>query len=160
MLFFTGSHRQIILYSTSLIITVKYSPSQASKLFFYFKTVDRPPSTGSIVPVVQELVVESKKAAASALSAGRPNRGMGCAAATASAIFSFSVIALPISEPAVRLGATQFTRIAGASSAASDTVSPSIAALLEPMTASVEREKGKIMNKEFFVATLCSPDKL
>mmetsp|Transcript_20178 Transcript_20178/g.19425 ORF Transcript_20178/g.19425 Transcript_20178/m.19425 type:complete len:110 (+) Transcript_20178:60-389(+) len=107
-----------------------------SKFRVYFKTEDLPPSTGIIDPVVQALSGESRNVAAFAESSGFPRRGKGWVAATAEAIFSLSVIGFAMADPPpVKLGATQFTRMDGASSAANDTVRPSTAALLDPMTA-------------------------
>mmetsp|Transcript_5067 Transcript_5067/g.11004 ORF Transcript_5067/g.11004 Transcript_5067/m.11004 type:complete len:105 (+) Transcript_5067:451-765(+) len=60
---------------------------------------------------------------------------MGWPAAICDAIFSLLRSGADIAEPSVNDGATQFTRIAGASSAARDTVRPCIAPLLAATTA-------------------------
>ena len=85
-----------------------------------------PPSTFSICPVIQLDFEESKNAAMFAMSPVVPILFKGCRSAFAS--FFCSVFNSEAAKGvSVKDGAIQFTRIIGASSAASAFVSPSMA---------------------------------
>ena len=87
-----------------------------------------PPSTLMIWPVMKLAFSESKKAAIDAISWDVPTFCNGCLAAEASR-FSGVFNSLSAKGVSVRDGAIQLTLIDGASSAASDLVSPSTAPL-------------------------------
>ena len=92
--------------------------------------LDLPPSTPIIWPVIQELLLVSKKLAKLAESNPSPILFNGCILAIELSIAEFLITELDIFD-FVKLGAIQFIRILGASSAAKATVKPSIAALAD-----------------------------
>lgn len=85
-----------------------------------------PPSMPMIWPVIHPASSDTNKLAIGAISSGSPRRGMACMAAMAVAMLSLLVKPFARSVR-VKEGAMQLTRILGASSAANDRVSPSIA---------------------------------
>ena len=99
-----------------------------------YESLDLPPSTAIIWPVTQELSSVSKNLARAAESLPSPNLLRGCAFAIPSAIAVFFNIGSAILD-FVKLGATQFTLMFGANSAARETVNPSTAAFAEAMIA-------------------------
>ena len=100
----------------------------------FVRSVERPPSTLMICPVIQSASGESRKAPRAAISSGVPNRSSACSPATPLAICSLERMP-SASGVRVRDGAIALTRTLGASSAASDRVNPSTAPFAIPIEA-------------------------
>ena len=90
----------------------------------FYPTLDLPPSTPIICPVIQELSSDNKNLAKAAESFPSPTLFRGCCFAIPSAIFGLLKI-FPAILDLLKLGAIQLTLTLGANSAASETVRPS-----------------------------------